>query len=245
VDISSILAYLIQAMKKFYFLFSIIITTTLNGFSQASLGFTDIDLLDTNVPLNDTVDIQAFLHNYGNTAFNDSLRFGLLHDGVLVTDVSIWPGPYNGGPSPIEHINPSDSIPMHFYIYTNQPEFLVGPTGVVIWPIAFNQSLLVHDSLKLSLTILPPTGIFESGTGDNRIICSLLRNALLISEMNLGSSVYDVSLFQTTGGRVFTSQHSLPFEIPAGDLAAGVYILEIKQETGIIFKKKVFIPAGY
>src|SRR5271156_595882 len=114
-------------MKRISLHLIFIVFAYMRGYGQASLGFVNVQPAPTNVAINDTLRIGATIYNYGNVPFNDSLVFGLLHNGTNIANPTIFPRPYAGPPT--VHLNPGDSIRLSIAIVVTSGDFIVGPTG--------------------------------------------------------------------------------------------------------------------
>ena len=228
-------------MKRSYLLLTFIICTVLHGYGQVSLGFVNVQLQNPNIALNDTIKLGATIYNYGNQPFNDSLKFGLSHNGANIANPTIFPRPYPG--PPVVHMNPGDSIRLNFIIVVTPANFIVGPTGVVIWPIANNQNILVHDSLNQPFTVTPATAINEVNNAYENAFRSVLLNGMIHLTSSLGPEMLkEVNLYSVSGQLLFKSDEALPFNIPTDNYATGVYLVQFRLTNGEQVCRRVFIP---
>ena len=229
-------------MKRISLPLILIVFAFIRGFSQASLGFVNVQPTPPNVALNDTLRFGATIYNYGNMPFNDSIVFGLLHNGTNIANPSIFPRPYTGPPT--VHMNPGDSIRLNIAIVVTQADFIVGPTGVVIWPIARNQIIVVHDSIAAAFNITQTAGINDLSSIENQFKSILLNGELHVTSSANPDLLQEVNLYNVTGQQLFTSHESLPMNIPVENYPAGVYLLQFRLQGGSQITKKVFVPSG-
>jgi len=228
-------------MKRVYLGILWVVFTCFRAQGQASLGFVNVGPPQPNVHLNDTLKFGATLYNYGNATFSDSLVFGLLHNGVNIANPAIFPRPYTG--PPVVHMNPGDSIRLNIAIVVTSTDFIVGPTGVVIWPISLNQNILVHDSVSQQFTVSPAAGIDELNAYANMFQSVLTGGLLHLTTALDPALVKEVALYTVNGQLLFTSQEALPINIPVANYATGVFLLQFRLSSGELVGRKVFIGA--
>jgi len=229
-------------MKRISLPLILVVFACIRGYSQASLGFINVQPTPPNVAINDTLKFGATIFNYGNVAFNDSIVFGLLHNGTNIANPTIFPRPYPGPPT--VHMNPGDSIRLNIAIVVTSADFIVGPTGVVIWPIAHNQVITVHDSISASFNITQTTGINDLKSDENQFQSIFLNGALHVTTSANTDLLQEVNLYTVTGQKLFTSHASLPMNIPVEQYPAGIYLLQFRLQSGAQLSNNVFIPAG-
>ena len=234
-------------MKNIFFGVVIVVAAAGSCIAQVSLGFVNTNFSSQPLDIDDTLDIVTSLYNYGTTDFNDSIHFSLSHDGSIITDPSIWPSPYSGGSAQIEHIQPGNSVPFHFKVVIKSPEFNASPTGVVIWPIKASnnsQNFAVRDSIHAQFTIeLEHTGISGDEMNKKGLTCLLGNHKLHIGTNGNPVQVHSVSLFDASGQLLYSSQQSLPIDIPLYLCAGGIIVAQIQLKDGSVVTKKLFVPS--
>jgi hypothetical protein len=229
-------------MKRISLPLILVVFAIMRGYAQASLGFVNVQPTPPNVAINDTLKFGATIYNYGNVPFNDSIVFGLLHNGSNIANPTIFPRPYPGPPT--VHMNQGDSIRLDIAIVVTSTDFVVGPTGVVIWPIAHNQVITVHDSISTSFNITQATGINDLKSDENQFQSIFLNGALRVTTPLSNDLLQEVNLYSVTGQLLFTSHESLPINIPVENYPAGVYLLQFRLQGGEQITRKVFIPTS-
>jgi len=229
-------------MKRISLPFILIVFACMRSFSQASLGFVNVQPTPTSVAINDTLKFGATIYNYGNLPFNDSLVFGLLHNGVNIANPSIFPRPYAGPPT--IHLGPGDSLRLGINILVTSADFIVGPTGVVIWPIAYNQTILVHDSISAAFNITQTAGIYNLNNNENLMQSIILNGSLHVTTLLNAGALKQINLYAVTGQLLFNSAASLPMDIPVEHYPAGIYFLQLRLSNNEQITQQVFIPTS-
>ncbi|MCW3125988.1 MAG: hypothetical protein JWO03_1646 [Bacteroidetes bacterium] len=192
----------------------------------------------------DTPSINVWVYNQGNATYSDSLAFGYSVSGG---------GFVNGGysyttvasgvifPKTAVIINPQSGAMMrHVKFDFSGPNFVVGSSTVVIWPIVSNPAGVQVDSARVQLTITAPLGIDNAEMNDTKVY--LFGSQLYIHSPEIISG--DIRIYDIVGHLIATQKISPNTQIPMDHYATGVYAIEITLSDGKRGVYKVFNEAG-
>lgn len=195
------------------------------------LGFISTTVLNTNVDLGDTIFINTKLKNYDNSPYTDTIGFKLMVNGSIVSDPLVFKNPLAGQQL---NIGSGDSLAVSFIVVTNNPVFLSGPNGLVIWPIS-DGGTDAHDSLFLQIN-LQPTAIAEiEGTKVNVLYA---QNQFVVKSTSSVPQKAQVIITDLTGAVISNIYGEFPFNIPAPGLPKGIYLVNVMlpQQSSGVFK---------
>ena len=227
-----------------YFLFSLALfisgsvtaqqdTLRLNPHALDSLPSTTFVLNGTGAANNPSFGI--WLYNVSNSTFSDTVSFAFAIDtsgvnsGTYVAPLSDSSG-FTFTPQSVT-ILPHDSILLYsMQLHVFPPDFVIGSSVVVIWPIISHVGgLVLLDSASAQLTIQAPTGI---GTIDAAAVKVYMSGQELLVKNNLinlfgGIRIYNVEGQILTEQRIYQSA-----EIPMSQYSPGIYMVELTLDNG-------------
>lgn len=127
----------------------------------------------------------------------------------------------------------SDTILPHSFIVrslginVNNPPFIAGSSGVVIWPIVVgssNSPVIIPDSVSKIITVLYPAGIDEMSARGIKIYM----NGFQLVIQNKGDyQLKNIQLYDIAGNLLQQKDITVSGEVSIDEYAAGVYFAEI------------------
>ncbi|MCW3126948.1 MAG: hypothetical protein JWO03_2606 [Bacteroidetes bacterium] len=112
----------------------------------------------------------------------------------------------------------------------NNPSFVSGPNGVVIWPIYIGGHAGTQDSIHISVTLTPVAGLDEAPLAKMYLVQRA--GTLSIYFGDFQNIVQQVSLYDLNGQRLFSGSTNDSQSIPVMGWSEGVYFCEITTYRG-------------
>lgn len=198
------------------------------GYGQVNLRIDTITFPST-IHLHDSISLSVTIHNDSFTTFVGKISFmGLIDSFVETADTSDAVGSTLVYPSgnTIESITFGSSITRSLIVHVNNPPFIIGSSGVVIWPIVTSSSQVVHisDTLYTQVTVLYPVGIDEI---TDRKLKVYLSNEQLMIQNNGTYLLRNVRLYDIAGKLLDEQQITTSGALNMGQYPIGVYFAEI------------------
>lgn len=198
--------------------------------AQIGLRIYKNDFTPSSVTLGDSFTFNAIIRNDSNSVFNGPIGFAYKIDTAAATAV---PSSISGlqfdtvGVS----LNPGDTVLNSITVHVSGPQFMVGPSVVVIWPIATGTQAL--DSLILNINVLMPMSVAD--IDEHNIKAYIINNSLMVQaehEIQLKQvRIYDIL------GREILNQRNPSAAILLPVMGSGVYLTEIIYNNN---QRKVF-----
>lgn len=131
-----------------------------------------------------------------------------------------------------DSIGPGDSAIRNIIVHVTNPKFIIGPSVVVIWPVA--QGTYASDSLAFMLDVNDTaTGIHIPD--EEYLRCLVQWNSLCISKA-VGIQLKRVRIF-TAMGQLIQEQKNPEERIPLSNYESGTYLAEILYNNN---QRKIF-----
>jgi hypothetical protein len=201
---------------------------------------------DSIIHLGDTMDIAVPLTNIGQTTFSDSLAF----DYYIGNDSTIYT--YNNLNDTSGIFYPFDTLflpgndtTVHniktLHVIFNNPEYTVGPSVVVIWPVALHAPFpFITDTFYTMINILgPATGIQEPGYSNLKVF--MYQHELIVTDVG-GGKPDRLKVYNDLGEAILEKQFTGSTMVPMGRYASGIYFAEITFADNGRRVFKVFNP---
>ena len=185
---------------------------------------------------NDTIPTASFgvrVYNTSNQLFSDSIAFGYSIGAGGFINTFLSPNFIHSGigfPWQPVTIQAHGSVVLYSLdFYVTSPDFVVGSSTVVIWPIAYhNPTLAPADSAGTTILVVP-SGISSTEISEVKVYMSgtslLVKNA---SESGLGY----IRIYNAMGALVTGEKMSKNADIPMEQYAAGMYMVEVTLDNG-------------
>ena len=168
------------------------------------------------------------IYNDSSAAFLGIINFRANINGdSIIADTSQISTLYYSHGSTIDSIAPNGGhITRVLIINVTNPPFIIGSSGVVIWPIASNSAHFVYisDSISKVISVLYPVGINE--VEDTRLKVYLVGQQLTIQTEGV-NLLKNVRLYDVAGNLLQENKISASAVINMDRYAAGVYFAEI------------------
>jgi hypothetical protein len=188
----------------------------------------------------DTVTLTIF--NDSSSNYNGFISIGSNVNGTVDTLDSLYSGPvYFPSWADTEIIVGHGSISRALVFNVQNPPFIIGSSGVVIWPIAVNSANQVHisDSLFETITVINPSAVNE--VDDKKLKVYVSDQQLIIQEddqyLLKSAKLYDVE-----GAFLKEQKISISGLINMEPYAQGIYLVEITYADNARRVIKVFSP---
>ena len=201
---------------------------------QAKLSFT-IDSFPTQIVYGDTTQRTriVYIHNRGNLAFNDvvTLEYTVndtLFSGSNITSTGLYLN------TPTISIAPGDSSPQQLIINSDFHAYhILGPSGVVIWPISNSAYAYDYSFYKVKVRLVAAI----DPVTEKRIQVFINQQQLFVKtdEQNL---LKRVRIFGVDGKLIVDVDLTSSSVIPLGPIAAGCYLVEVvlNDDSRKVFK---------
>ena len=182
-------------------------------------------------PLNFTI------HNDSAFTYNGTIQIGAKINGdSLVADTSIQAFEDTGFQTNVS-IPAHDTISKSLIIHVLIPPFIIGSSGVVIWPIYNYHGSLISsiDTIGKSVTILHPLGINEA---DDKNLKVYLVGGQLTIQGDGEHLLKSVRLYDVEGALLNERPITINGTISMNQFANGIYLAEITfaDNTRQVFK---------
>ena len=128
-------------------------------------------------------------------------------------------------------LNQGDTVSKTIVVHVTGPQFLVGPSVVVIWPIANHAYAL--DSLVLTFNVLTPNGI--STIDEDKVKAFVVNDWLMVTSEN-GIHLKRVRIYNVLGEEILNKQN-LSNNIQLPEMNTGIYFAEITYNNN---QRRVF-----
>jgi hypothetical protein len=180
--------------------------------------------------------VQIF--NDSSSAFQGLINIAAdIHGDTLVGDT------FSGSVLNYPTANVGETIPAHgsiireLIINVQNPPFIVGTSGVVIWPKAFsfvNQFIAISDSVSKTVIVFP-VGIDEIIRKNLKVYMS---NGSLVIQDDGNYLLKNVKLYEVSGKLLQEQQISSSGTLNMNPYATGVYLAEVNfaDNTRMVFK---------
>jgi len=198
--------------------------------AQIGLSIYKNDFTPSSTALGTSFSFNAIIRNDSNSVFTGAIGFAYKIDTASATTASDTASGLEFS-AIVDTLNPGDTVVNSITVNVSGPQFMVGPSVVVIWPISTGTQAL--DSLILNINVLAPTGVSDI-SGDN-IKAYIINNSLMVQgeqEIQLKQvRIYDIL------GREILNQRNPSAAIPLPVMGSGVYLTEITYNNN---QRKVF-----
>lgn len=217
-------------MKRIAFVI-IILCSAIWANAQIALHIYKNDFTPGSVTLGSSFSFNAIVRNDSNSIFNGQIGFGYYINAGAVTTVSDTSSGLQFSASPAI-LNPGDTTTgSSITVHVSGPQFIAGPSVVVIWPIATSGYAL--DSLVLHIQVLTPNNI--STVDDDKVVAFVINNSLTIKSEN-EIRLRQVRIFDISGREIMDKQNPSN-NITLPEMNTGVYFAEIIYNNN---QRKVF-----
>lgn len=207
-------------MKRIAFVI-IILCSAVWANAQMALHIYKNDFTPGSVTLGSSFSFNAIVRNDSNSIFNGQIGFGYYINTGAVTTVSDTSSGLQFTASPAI-LNPGDTTTgSSITVHVSGPQFIAGPSVVVIWPIATSGYAL--DSLVLHIQVLTPNNI--STVDDDKVMAFVINNSLIIKSEN-EIHLRQVRIFDISGREILSQTDPLR-NIPLPQMESGIYLTEI------------------
>lgn len=215
-------------MKRIAFVI-VTLCTAIWANAQIGLHIYKNDFTPGSVTLGSSFSFNAIVRNDSNSVFNGQISFGYAIDGAVFTTSDTSSGVQFSAFT--DTLNSGDTVASFITVHVSGPQFISGPSVVVIWPIATNSYAL--DSLVLHLQVLLPNGI--AGIDEDKINAFIINNSLMIASEN-EIHLKRVRIYDVLGQEVLDKQNPSN-NIPLPEMNTGIYFAEIIYNNN---QRKVF-----
>jgi|GEM_PF-2500022 len=232
-----------KALRHLFFLIILIASGRAQAQDTIQIRSAALDSLGNTAVLGDSAVasrpvISIWLYNLSGTTFTDTVSFDYSINNTLFHATISDTSGLNFTPVAVT-LAPHDSIRLtSIQIHFSRPDFVVGSSTVVIWPIANHTSLVILDSLHHQLTITPPSGITDPELNAIKVYTS----GQLLFVKNMGENCSgDIRIYSIDGALISSQTLSQYAQIPMSQYTDGIYIVEINLGDG---KKAVYKVAN-
>ena len=177
-------------------------------------------LVPTSIDTGNSFPLNVWIINDSNTVYNGVVSFSYLVNSTAysATDTTSSGIQYTSNP---DSIGAHDSIILQLIVHATGPVFTVGPSVVVIWPVAFGAA--ATDSLQFSFTVTHPAlGIAET---DNKRLRLFVNDNSLYIEKDPEIQLNRVRIYDVTG-RTIADRSNPADNIPLPEMNTGLYMAE-------------------
>ena len=178
--------------------------------------------------IGDSVILNITIHNDSAASYSGRILLGSIV-GSDTTRIDTLPSGtiYYPNYSFFDSIRPFDSIVRGIIIRVTDPPFIVGPSGVVIWPIVKDSNgdfVSSTDTLRTILFALNPLGIADL---EDLNIKVFMDEGQLLIQADLDSKLKEVKLYSISGALLAQKALSLSTAIDMNSFSDGVYFAEV------------------
>jgi hypothetical protein len=179
------------------------------------------------------------LYNRSGTAFSDSLSFMYMisSGGVsAVYDASNTNGSGIYFAARGVSIPPHDSITLFSLLFSfNSPQFVIGSSTVVIWPIVYTGGSIAVDSARATLTLTYPAGVHPI-KGDGLVMYA--SDGVLYIKNEAENKLGDLRIYNSMGKLAGVYPLSYYNEISLKEYTSGLYLAEVILANGkrVVYK---------
>ena len=180
------------------------------------------------VHIGDSDIVNITIHNDSAVAYGGRILFGSIVGSDTTRIDTLSSGTiYYPGYNVFDSIRPFDSIVRSLIIRVTDPPFIVGPSGVVIWPIVKDPNgdfISSTDTLRTILFALNPLGVADRENPNLKVFMD--ENQLLIRG-DVDSKPGEVKLYSISGALLVQKALSLSTAIDMNSFSDGVYLAEL------------------
>ena len=191
------------------------------------------------VNLNSIIRDTVVIYNDSSTAFSGLITIAANINGdSLVADTAPTSILYYPTANQIESIPSGQHIVRELVITVGNPPFIIGTSGVVIWPISLGHSnpfVHISDSLSKTITVLHPVGIDEMVERNLKVY---MNNQQLIIKNEGNYLLKSLKLYDVSGKLLNEQEVSKSGILNMNEYATGIYLAEVNfaDNTRMIFK---------
>jgi hypothetical protein len=193
----------------------------------------------STVHYKDSFAVSIIIHNDSAAGFNGQVYIGSVVNGDTTNHVDSIPGDAFFYPTFAlnESITGGNFVTRSLVINAKNPPFIIGSSGVVIWPIMKQNGVLISsvDSLAFNIQVLHPLGINQP---DDKSLRVFVFNRQLIVQSDGEHPLKTISLYDVDG-KLLHQQAITASEIFSLDgYSNGIYLAEItfSDNTHQVFK---------
>jgi hypothetical protein len=180
--------------------------------------------------LGNSFSFNAIIRNDSASVLNERIGLGYSVNGSAATTVSDSTSGLQFDTA-VVLLNPGDTVAKTIIVHVSGPQFMVGPSVVVIWPISTHGHAL--DSLTLHINVLEPSGI----TGiDEQSIKAYAINNMMMLQVEQDIQLRQVRILDVSG-REILNQINPSAIIPLPQMESGIYLMEITYNNN---QRKLF-----
>lgn len=216
-----------------YIILSIAVLASFSSHAQDTIRINPraLDSIPSNTyALNDTgPEFGVWLYNESSSQYSDVVSFGysITSGGFVSTYLSSQVAGNSGisfSPHSVQ-IPPHDSLLMQYMKpYFGSPEFVIGSSTIVIWPVVNNSHTVILDSASKQIVIADPSGISSASSEDLKVFMS---GGSLIVKNTSQNAFGDIRIFNSVGELLNSQKLSGQAIVPMEQYDAGVYIVEV------------------
>ncbi len=178
--------------------------------------------------IGDSVILNITIHNDSAASYAGRILLGSIV-GSDTTRIDTLPSGtiYYPSYNLFDSIRPLDSIVRSLIIRVTDPPFIVGPSGVVIWPIVENHNgyfISSTDTLRTILFALNPLGVADLGDLNLKVF---MDEDQLVIQGEVDSKLKEVKLYNIGGALLAQKALSLSTAIDMTSYSDGVYLAEV------------------
>ena len=172
--------------------------------------------------------VTVTVHNDSLTSYVGKILFGSrINTDTATIDTLASGAVYYPNYNSLDSIGPHNSVVLHLVFHIVNPPFIVGPSGVVIWPIVNNNGsgfISSTDTLRTTLYVLNPLG--EADIEGSNLKVFMDEEQLLI-QADWDSKLKMVKVYSVNGSLLTERQLSLSTAINMSAYSEGIYFAEV------------------
>jgi len=208
--------------------------TAVNAQVDLRLDSVLIGLSSYNIYKDSVYTLSVTLMNDSATDFIGTINIGGAINGIVVRDSLATDPLYYPNNTTTDTIAPHSQKTHTLVINTHNASFIVGTSGVVIWPISVTVNpfltVKIADTLGLTLNILYPAGIDELSERNTRVYMS---GQQLVIKNNGDYLLKEVKLYDVAGKLLQRKEILRSGLMNMSEYASGVYFAEIEYADNI------------
>jgi|GEM_PF-1879599 hypothetical protein len=231
---------MMKRIKLLLFIGALFCLSSINGQTvNLRLDSSSLAGLPNIVNLNSAYHLTIIIHNDSSATYHGDITFGGTINGDSVSADTIASGVlYYESMYQSVTIAGGDTIMRELIINVLSPDFIIGTSGVVIWPKALfplDSVVNISDSLGKTVTVLYPLGLDEIVERNLKVYMS---DQQLIIRNNGNYLLQNVKLYDLSGKLLNEEQLTNSGTLNLNQYAEGVYLTEINfaDNTRMIFK---------
>ena len=172
--------------------------------------------------------IPLIIHNDSSVAFVGYITMGSSINGALMDSIDNVPGAavYYPTSGDTETIPAHDSILRYLVVTGQNPPFIQGPNGLVVWPVSqfYPQRAHISDSISTVIIFSYPAAINEPNINNLKVYMS---GSELLIQGDGEHLLKEVKLYDVTGQVLTQKAITVSGNLDMDSYAGGIYFAEI------------------